>query len=88
MPQYVIEREVPDAGQMTDDQLAAVSKKSLESLGQLRSNGCIATSRDEPDMAACQQLAQLRHFTVPPHQRRRVGVNGQFECDRSLRLRF
>jgi len=37
MPQYVIEREVPGAGQMTDDQLAAVSKKSLESLRQLGS---------------------------------------------------
>jgi hypothetical protein len=35
MPQYVIEREVPGAGKLTDEQLKAVSMKSLESLGQL-----------------------------------------------------
>lgn len=35
MPQYVIEREIPGAGQLTDEQLRAVSVKSLESLGQL-----------------------------------------------------
>ena len=35
MPQYVIEREIPGAGKLTDDELKAVSIKSLESLGQL-----------------------------------------------------
>lgn len=35
MPQYVIEREIPGAGQFTDEQLKAVSLKSIESLGQL-----------------------------------------------------
>jgi hypothetical protein len=35
MPQYVIEREIPGAGSLTDEQLKAVSLKSLESLGQL-----------------------------------------------------
>ena len=35
MPQYVIEREIPDAGQLTDEQLRAVSLKSLEALGSL-----------------------------------------------------
>ncbi len=35
MPQYVIEREVKGAGQLPDDQVKAVSLKSLESLGQL-----------------------------------------------------
>lgn len=35
MPQYVIEREIPGAGQLTDVQLRDVSLKSLESLGQL-----------------------------------------------------
>lgn len=35
MPQYVIEREIPDAGQLTDEQLRAVSLKSLETLGTL-----------------------------------------------------
>ena len=32
MPQFVIEREVPNAGQLTDDELRAVSLKSIESL--------------------------------------------------------
>ena len=35
MPQYVIEREIPDAGQLTDEQLRDVSLKSLESLDAL-----------------------------------------------------
>ena len=35
MPQYVIEREIPGAGSLTDEQLKAVSIKSIESLGQL-----------------------------------------------------
>lgn len=35
MPQYVIEREVPNAGQLTDDELRAVSLKSIESLDSL-----------------------------------------------------
>jgi hypothetical protein len=35
MPQYVIEREVPGAGKLSDDELKKVSLKSIESLGQL-----------------------------------------------------
>ena len=35
MPQYVIEREVPNAGQLTDAELRAVSLKSIESLDSL-----------------------------------------------------
>lgn len=35
MPQYVIEREIPDAGQLTDEELRAVSLKSLEALSSL-----------------------------------------------------
>jgi hypothetical protein len=35
MPQYVIEREIAGAGRLTDEQLRAVSLKSLESLGTL-----------------------------------------------------
>lgn len=38
MPQYVIERDIPGAGSLTDEQLKAVSLKSLESLGQLGSH--------------------------------------------------
>jgi hypothetical protein len=35
MPQYVIERDIPNAGQLTDEQLKTVSLKSLDSLGSL-----------------------------------------------------
>jgi hypothetical protein len=35
MPQYVIERDIPNAGRLTDEELRAVSLKSLESLNAL-----------------------------------------------------
>ena len=35
MPQYVIEREIPGAGKLTDEELKAVSLRSLEALSQL-----------------------------------------------------
>jgi hypothetical protein len=35
MPQYVIERDIPNAGQLTDAELRAVSLKSMETLGAL-----------------------------------------------------
>ena len=35
MPQLVIEREVPNAGQLTDEELRVVSLKSIESLQSL-----------------------------------------------------
>lgn len=35
MPQFVIEREIPNAGQLTDDELRAVSLKSIASLESL-----------------------------------------------------
>jgi len=35
MPQYVIEREVPGAGDLTPDQIRAASLKSLEVLNEL-----------------------------------------------------
>jgi hypothetical protein len=35
MPQYVIEREIPGAGRLTQDELRDVSEKSLAVLGEL-----------------------------------------------------
>jgi hypothetical protein len=35
MPQYVIEREIPNAGRLTDEELRAVSLKSLNTLSEL-----------------------------------------------------
>jgi hypothetical protein len=35
MPQYVIEREIPNAGELTDEELRAVYLKSLDTLHAL-----------------------------------------------------
>ena len=35
MPRYVIEREMPNAGELTDEQLREASLKSLEALGDI-----------------------------------------------------
>jgi hypothetical protein len=35
MPKYVIERELPDAGNLSDQQLQSISQKSCEVLRQL-----------------------------------------------------
>jgi hypothetical protein len=35
MPQFVIERDIPGAGQMTEEQIRATSLKSLEALNAL-----------------------------------------------------
>lgn len=35
MPQYVIERDVPDAGRMSEDELRTAAATSLEVLGEL-----------------------------------------------------
>ena len=35
MPKYVIEREVPDAGKLTDEQLREISLRSIRALGDL-----------------------------------------------------
>jgi hypothetical protein len=35
MPQFVIEREIPNAGKLTDEELRAVSLRSLDSLQAL-----------------------------------------------------
>ena len=35
MPRYVIEREIPNAGEMTDEQLREAALKSLEAVGEI-----------------------------------------------------
>jgi hypothetical protein len=35
MPKFVIEREIPGAGQLTEEQLREVSRRSIEALGEL-----------------------------------------------------
>jgi hypothetical protein len=35
MPKFVIEREIPDAGQMNEDEVREASLRSLEALGKI-----------------------------------------------------
>ena len=69
MPQYVIEREIPGAGQLTDDQLRTVSLKSLESLGSLGPQIQWLHSYVTEDRFYCVYLA-ADEDTVREHARR------------------
>ena len=69
MPQYVIEREVPGAGQFTDEQLRAVSLKSMESLGSLGPQIQWLHSYVTEDKIYCVYLAP-DEATVQEHARR------------------
>jgi Protein of unknown function (DUF4242) len=69
MPQYVIERDIPGAGSLTDEQLRAVSVKSLESLGQLGSQIQWLHSYVTEDKIYCVYLAP-DETTVQEHARR------------------
>ena len=69
MPQYVIEREVPGAGKLTDEQLRAVSLKSIESLGQLGPQIQWLHSYVTEDKVYCVYLAPDED-TIREHARR------------------
>jgi hypothetical protein len=69
MPQYVIEREIPGAGSLTEEQLRAVSLKSLESLGQLGPQIQWLHSYVTEDKIYCVYLAP-DEATVQEHARR------------------
>ncbi len=68
MPQYVIEREIPGAGQLTDEQLRAVSIRSLESLEQLGAQIQWLHSYVTEDKVYCVYLAP-DEATVKEHAR-------------------
>ena len=42
MPKYVIEREIPGAGKLTQEQLQAISQKSCGSSPEAWSTGAVA----------------------------------------------
>ena len=69
MPQYVIEREIPGAGQFTDEQLKDVSLKSLDVLGQLGPQIQWLHSYVTEDKVYCVYLAP-DEATVQEHARR------------------
>jgi hypothetical protein len=69
MPQYVIEREIPGAGSLTEEQLRAVSLKSLESHGQLGPQIQWLHSYVTEDKIYCVYLAP-DEATIQEHARR------------------
>ena len=69
MPQYVIEREVPGAGRLTDEEIRAVSLKSLETLQEIGPQIQWLHSYVTEDKIYCVYLAP-DEATVREHARR------------------
>ena len=69
MPQYVIEREVPGAGRMTETEIRAVSLKSLETLQEIGPQIQWLHSYVTEDKIYCVYLAP-DEATVREHERR------------------
>ena len=69
MPQYVIEREVPGAGRMTEEEIRAVSLKSLETLQEIGPQIQWLHSYVTEDKIYCVYLAP-DEATVREHARR------------------
>ena len=69
MPQYVIEREIPGAGLLTDEQLKEVSLKSIATLGSLGPQIQWLHSYVTEDKVYCVYLAP-DEATVQEHARR------------------
>jgi hypothetical protein len=57
MPKYVIEREIPNAGSLTQDQLAAISQKSCSVLKGLGPQIQWVESFVTPDKIYCVYIA-------------------------------
>ena len=72
MPQYVIEREIPNAGNLSDEELRTVSQKSLEVLGDLGPRICWLHSYVTENKIYCVYLAP-DEATVQEHAKR-VGL--------------
>lgn len=69
MPQYVIERDVPNAGKLTDEELRALSEKSLAVLGELGPRICWLHSYVTESKVYCVYLAP-DEATIREHARR------------------
>ncbi len=69
MPQYVIEREVPGAGQFSEAQLREISLKSLQVLGELGPKIQWVHSYVTDDKIYCVYLAP-DEATIREHARR------------------
>ena len=81
MPKYVIEREVPGAGAMTDDQLTAISQASCEVLRKLGSEIQWVNSYVTSDKIYCVYIAPNEEM-VREHARQ-----GGFPADKVSEVR-
>ena len=81
MPQYVIEREVPGAGQLTETEIHEMSVKSIEVLDDLGQKIQWLHSYVTDDKVYCVYLAPDEE-TVREHARR-----GGFPCNRVSAVR-
>lgn len=69
MPQFVIEREIPGAGSLTEDQIREVSLRSLESVKQIGPRIQWLHSYVTEDKVYCVYLAPDEQ-TIRDHARR------------------
>lgn len=69
MPQFVIEREIPGAGSLTEDQIREVSLRSLDSLKQMGPQIQWIHSYVTEDKVYCVYLAPDEE-TIREHARR------------------
>lgn len=59
MPEYVIEREVPGAGQLTESQIRDVSLKSIDILKDLWSQGFSGSTATSPTRGSIVYTSRL-----------------------------
>jgi hypothetical protein len=81
MPKYVIEREIPGAGKMTDDQLREVAQKSCDVLRKLGPEIQWHESYVTDDKIYCVYIAQN------PEIVRQHAKQGGFPADRVSEVR-
>ncbi|PYS42611.1 MAG: DUF4242 domain-containing protein [Acidobacteria bacterium] len=81
MPQYVIEREIPNAGQLSDAELQEISQRSLKVLGELGPKIRWLHSYVTDNKVYCVYLA-ADEDTIREHARR-----GGFPVDRISKVR-
>lgn len=83
MPRYLIERKLPGAGELTPDQLHAISQKSNNVLNDMRSGGTAIQwdhSYVSDDALHCVYIAPSED-AIREHAR-----NGGFPCDAILEV--
>ena len=80
MPKYVIERTLPGAGELTADQLQAISQKSVEVLDSMAGRAQWLQSFVTTDKLYCVYIAD-DEATIAEH-----AAAGGFPCDGANRV--